>query len=328
MANLSTSYLGIELENPIVVGSCSLSKKVETIKQIEEAGAGAVVLKSLFEEQVQLEQEALRQELERYQDLYAEAQSLFPAVEHGQPKEHLYWVERSKKAVSIPVIASLNAVYEPTWVDYATQLADTGVDALELNFYTVPLNPDQTAADIEGRELAIFEKVRAAVKIPIAVKLHSHYTHLLNVARAFDERGADGVILFNRLFQPDIDVETEQERQTRVLSTGGGSSASLRWTGILHGQVKGDIIASTGIASGEDAVKMLLAGATAVQVVSALYANGIKHVGTIKEELTAWMDKKGYAKLDDFRGKASKQNVADPWAFERAQYLKALLGFD
>ncbi len=328
MANLSTSYLGIELDNPIVVGSCSLSKNVETIKQIEGAGAGALVLKSLFEEQVQLEQEALRQELERYQDLYAEAQSLFPPTDNSQPKEHLYWVERAKKAVSIPVIASLNAVYEPTWVDYASQLAETGVDALELNFYSVPLDPSQSSADIEGRELAIFEKVRAAVKIPIAVKLHSHYTHVLNMTRAFDERGANGVVLFNRLFQPDIDVESEQESQTRVLSSGGSSSEALRWTGILHGQLKGDIIASSGIATGEDVVKMLLAGASSVQVVSALYANGIKHIGTMKKELGDWMGRKGYDSLSDFRGKASKKNVADPWAFERAQYLKALLGFD
>ena len=328
MADLSTSYLGIELDNPIVVGSCSLSKKIDTIKQIEEAGAGAIVLKSLFEEQVQLEQETLRQELERYQHLYAEAQSLFPALDNNQPKEHLYWVEQSKQAVSIPVIASLNAVFEPTWVQYAQQLADTGVDALELNFYSLPLDPSQTSNDIEQRELDIFEKVRAAVKIPIAVKLHAHYTHVLNVAKAFDDRGANGVILFNRLFQPDIDIETEKESQAQVLSSGGGSSAALRWTALLHGQLKADIIASSGVASGKDAVKLLLAGSTAVQVVSALYSKGIPHIDTMKQELSDWMGRKGYATLADFRGKVSKQNVADPWAFERAQYLKALLGFD
>ena len=328
MTDLSTSYLGIEIDNPIVVGSCSLSKKIDTIKEIEEAGAGALVLKSLFEEQVQLEQEALRQELERYEHLYAEAQSLFPAIDNSQPKEHLYWVERAKQAVSIPVIASLNAVYESTWVEYARQLADTGVDGLELNFYSLPLDPSQSSNDIERRELDIFEKVRATVKIPIAVKLHSHYTHVLNVARAFDELGANGVILFNRMFQPDIDIEAEKESQTRVLSSGGSSSAALRWTALLHGQLAGDIITSSGVATGNDVVKMLLAGATAVQVVSALYANGIQHIDTMKQDLTGWMERKGYGSLADFRGKVSKQNIADPWAFERAQYLKALLGFD
>jgi len=328
MADLRTSYMGIELANPIVVGACSLSNKIDTIKRLADSGAGAVVLKSLFEEQIQLEEEELRQELEHYQHLYAEAQTLFPTVEHGRTKEHLYWTAEAKKAVDIPIIASLNAVSKDTWVEYSKQLADTGVDGLELNFYTVPLKPSHSAGDIEKRELEIFEAVRAAVKLPLAVKLHPYYTSVLHVARAYDERGANAVVVFNRLFQPDIDVMSEQESISRMLSSPIESRLPLRWAALLNGQVKADIVATTGINSGLDVAKMLLAGASSVQVVSTLYRNGIGHLSNIQRELSKWMDGKGYTKVDDFVGKVAKKNVDDPWAFERAQYLKALLGFD
>jgi len=328
MADLRTSYMGIELSNPIVVGACSLSKKIDTIKRLADSGAGAVVLKSLFEEQVQLEEEELRQELESYQHLYAEAQSLFPAVEHGRPKEHLYWTAEVKKAVSIPIIASLNAVNKNTWVEYSRQLADTGVDGLELNFYSVPLNPAQSSGDLEKRELEIFAAVRAAVKLPLAVKLHPYYTSVLHIARAYDELGANAIVVFNKLFQPDIDIMSEQESISRMLSNPDDNRLPLRWAALLKGQVKADIVASTGINSGADVVKMLLAGAGSVQVVSTLYKNGIGHLANINRELSKWMDGKGYEKIGDFAGKVSKQNVDDPWAFERAQYLRALLGFD
>jgi dihydroorotate dehydrogenase (fumarate) len=328
MADLRVKCMGLELKNPLIVGASSLTKQVDNLRQMEAAGAAAVVLKSLFEEQVQLERAGFEDSLAQFDHLYAEAVHLFPKVSHGGPKEHLFWVKESKKAVGIPVIASLNAVNEAIWVDYAKQLAETGVDAIELNFYSLPIDPKLTGADIEKRELDAFAKVRAAVKIPLAVKLHSSYTSVSNVAASFARLGASSVVLFNRLFQPDLSVEKETERANLVLSESRDLLPSLRWVAILHGRIEADLIAGTGILSSQDVVKMLLAGATAVQVVSALYRHRISFLGDLLKEIGDWMDAKGYKQISDFRGKASKKNVKDPWAFERGQYIKALLGFD
>jgi dihydroorotate dehydrogenase (fumarate) len=328
MADLRTSYMGIELKNPIVVGACSLSKRIDTIRQMEAAGAGALVIKSLFEEQLQLERADLEEALAQYDHLYAEAISLFPKMEHSGPREHLHWIAETKKAVSIPLIASLNAVKTETWVDYARQLAETGVDGLELNFYSLPLDPNLSSSSIEQQELDAFAKVREAVKIPIAVKLHPFYTNMMHVASSFDRLGANAVILFNRFFQPDINVEKEEERVMLTLSNSTDSLIALRWTALLYSKIKADIISSTGVMNGKDAARMILAGATAVQVVSTLYKNKVTHLSEIRAGLESWMNEKGYASLKDFRGKVSKMKVKDPWAFERGQYIKALLGFD
>jgi len=329
MADLRTTYMGIELKNPIVVGACSLSKQIDTIRQIEAAGAGALVLKSLFEEQIQLERGKLEDELSEYEELYAEAVTLFPNLEHGGPQEHVYWVAEAKKAVSIPLIASVNAVSDESWADYAVKLAETGVDGLELNFYSLPLDPELTSTAIEQRELEIFAKIRKAVKIPIAVKLHPFYTNMMHVAAAFDRAGANAVVMFNRLFQPDLSIERGEEIAHLVLSSATDSAVSLRWAALLHGRLqKADIVSATGIMTGRDAIKMIMAGASAVQVVSTLYKNKVTQIGEMLAEMSTWMDGKGYKTLADFRGKASKKNVKDPWAFERGQYIKALLGFD
>jgi len=218
MADLRTKYMGIELKNPFVVGACSLSKQVDTIRQLEAAGAGALVIKSLFEEQIQLENAAWQEKLSEHDDLYAEAVNLFPKLPHAGPKEHLHWIAETRKAVELPLIASLNAVHDETWVEYARKLAETGVQGLELNFYSLPLDPAISGAEIEKRELDAFAKVRAAVKIPLAVKLHPYYTNVLQVATAFDRAGANAIILFNRLFQPDISIEAEAERGALTLT--------------------------------------------------------------------------------------------------------------
>jgi len=328
MADLRTEYMGLQLKNPIVVGACSLSKQIDTIRQVEAAGAGALVIKSLFEEQVQLERQAAQDALSQYDELYAEAIHLFPKIPHGGPKEHLHWVAKAKKAVAIPLIASLNAVNEETWVEYARQLADTGVDGLELNFYSLPLDPTVSSSTIEKQELETFAKIREVVHIPIAVKLHPYYTNLFNVAAAFDRLGANAIILFNRLFQPDISIENETERAILSLSTAHDSSVSLRWTALLHGRIRSSIVSSTGIMEGKDVVKMILAGATAVQIVSVLYRDKITCIGGMLASIESWMKEKGYTTLQDFRGKVSKLKVKDPWGFERGQYIKALLGFD
>ncbi len=320
--------MGIPLKNPLIVGACSLSKHIDTIKQIEAAGAGALVLKSLFEEQVQLERGTLEDELSENEELYAEAITLFPKIEHGGPKEHLYWVEQAKKAVQIPLIASLNAKSSDVWVEYAVQLANTGVDGLELNFYSLPLDPQIPSGDIEKSELEIFAKVRDAVKIPLAVKLHPYYTNLMHMAAEFDKLGANALILFNRFFQPDISVEKEQERAQLILSESSNALLPLRWAALLYGRIKAELVCSSGIMTGRDALKMILAGANAVQIVSTLYKNKLTYIGEMLAEIETWMDGKGYASFDDFRGRVSKQEVKDPWAFERGQYIKGLLGFD
>jgi dihydroorotate dehydrogenase (fumarate) len=328
MAELRTRYMGIDLPNPILVGACSLSKQVDSIRQMEAAGAGGLVIKSLFEEQVQLEQGKFEDERSRFDELYGEAVNLFPKTPHAGPKEHLFWIGETRKAVKMPLFASLNAVNPETWVEWSRRLQDTGVDGLELNFYSLPLDPALASSEIEKRELDAFAKVRAAVKIPIAVKLHPYYTNMLGVAEAFSKAGANALVLFNRLFQPDVSLETESERAVLTLSNSADSQLALRWMALLHGRVKSDLVASTGIMTGRDALKMVLGGATAVQVVSTLYRNRISHIAEMLSEMRTWMDGKRYTKLEDFRGKASKQRVKDPWAYERGQYIKALLGFD
>lgn len=327
MADLKTKYMSLDLANPVVVGACSLSKTINQIKEIEEAGAGALVIKSLFEEQIQAERAEMDDKLTQYDDLHPEALSLFPSFEHG-PQQHLFWVRKAREAVSLPLIASLNAVTDEVWVDYARQLAETGVDGLELNFYSPALDPRMTARDMERRELDVFARVREAVKIPLSVKLHPFYTNVFNHATQLDQLGADAVVLFNRLLQPDIDVDKLSEKAPMVLSTSGDSLIALRWIALLRGHLEADLVANTGILTGQDAVKMILAGAGAVQVVSALYQNAISHIGQMNKDIARWMDQKGYATLEDFRGKVSKQQLNDPWAFERSQYIKALLGYD
>lgn len=328
MANLATEYMGMSLKNPLVVGACSLSKNIDSIKQIEAAGAGALVIKSLFEEQIQMERADFDKELGKYDALYAEAIDIFPKIEHGGPKQHLYWVSEAKKAVKIPIFASLNAVNPKIWVEYARKLAETGVDGLELNFYSPPVSPELSGHDLEQQELDTFSKVREAVKIPISVKLHPFYTNIFHMAKSFDQRGANAIVLFNRLFQPDIDIKAQEERSQLRLSGSNDALVSLRWMALLYGNLEAELVAATGINSGKEMIKMILAGANSVQVVSALYKNKITHISAMLEELSNWMDENKYSTLEDFRGKVSKKQVKDPWSFERGHYIKALLGFD
>jgi len=328
MVDLQTNYMGIPLKNPLIVGACSLSKQIDTIRELEEAGAGAVVIKSLFEEQIQLERMSLEEHLSAYDDIYAEAMQLFPKMPHGGPKEHLYWVAETKKSVMLPVIGSLNAVNPEIWVEYARQLADTGVDGLELNFYSTPIDPHMPSAEIEKRELDTFARVRHAVKIPLAVKLHPFYANPLHLAASYDRLGANALVLFNRLFQPDLNVENETERANLTLSSSEDSGHALRWTALIHGRIRADIASSTGILTGRDAIKMILAGATAVQVVSPLYRNHLAYLANMLYDIETWMKQKSYSRLEDFRGKLDKHGMKDPWAYERGQYIKALLGFD
>ena len=325
MANLTSQYLGIELKSPIVVGACDLLENKENLVKIEKAGAGAIIYKSLFEEQIQLEDLELSRQLEEFNERNAEMTSLFPDVSHAGPGEHLYQLKRAVGNLSIPVFASLNAVYKDTWVKYATLAAETGVSGLELNFYNVPFSFDKTAEEIENEQIDIVKAVIAAVSIPVSVKLSRYYTNPLSIIKKLDDIGVSGLVLFNKLFQPDVDIIGEKHIIPWNLSSPEEYKLPLRYSGLLSGEVKTDIIANTGIFSGKDVVKLILAGANNVQVVSTLYKNGIDHITEMNKEISEWMDVKGYASLDDFRGKLSRKNLKNPYIYKRAQYIDIIL---
>lgn len=325
MIDLSTKYLGMELKNPIIAGASRLTAHMDSLKKIEESGAGAVVIKSLFEEEIQLERLRLDEDLEKYNERHPEMISIFPRLEHAGPREHLMWVRKAREALSIPVIASLNAVSQSTWVEYAGLLEETGVDALELNLYSVPVDLDQDAAALEAEQVAVVKAVQGAVNIPVSVKLSPFYSNPLHFISRLSREGVKGFVLFNRFFQPDIDIQARKNTFFLNLSQPIDNRLSLRFTGLLHGRIKGDICSNTGIFEGEDALKMILAGAGCVQVVSTLIQNGIQHIERMRQVMEEWMRAQGHRCLEDFRGSMSRQHIADPWVYSRAQYVKFLL---
>lgn len=326
MKDLSAEYMGIKLKNPIIAGASSLTSNLDTIKEIEAAGAGAIVTKSLFEEQIQLER--YRNELERELTADKSAEmigSALPDLEQGGSQDHLYWLKRTKETVQIPVIGSLNAVNPDTWLEYAVQMANTGIDGLELNFYATPNDLSKTGASIEDEQIDLLKEITSRVKIPIAVKLSSLYTNPLQVVQRMSKTGIAGVVLFNRFFQPDIDIETMEHTFPFNLSQPQDNRFVLRYTGLLSQQISTQICSSGGIFSADDVIKMILAGASAVQIVSALYVHGIKHITTILSGIEAWMNKNGYDSLADFQSSMNKINSHDPWVYTRAQYVKILM---
>lgn len=328
MANLQSNYMGIPLKNPFVVGACSMTAHMDSIKRMEDAGAGAIVIQSLFEEQIHLQQMRMEEELTINDNLDAEIQDLFPDVEHGGPEEHLMWVRRSKEASSIPIIGSLNCVNPETWAEWAVRMEETGVDGLELNFFAIPIDGSRSAQDVEAEQIDALQRVKAKVKIPISVKLSPFYTSPLQIIHQMDEVGVQGFVLFNRLFHPSFNIEKETGKYPFNLSTSADHRMALRFAGLLHENVKGSVCASNGVHTGEDAIEVLLAGADVFQAVSTLYRNRIDVIGQILRDIEAWMDRKGYATLDDFRGKLSVNKTPDKWTYRRAQYVKMLLKAD
>jgi dihydroorotate dehydrogenase (fumarate) len=326
MSDLRTTYMGIALKNPLIVGSSPLSTRVDKIVGLEAAGAAAVVLKSLFEEQVRIDAETFEEDLARHNETSAEATSMFPRLEHAGTRTHAYWVAEARKAVKIPLIASINCLTDLQWAEYAKALEGSGIDGLELNLYSPSRDLNTTAAQIEDREVKILAEVRQAVKIPIGVKLHPFYTNLPNVVKRFEAAGANGFVMFNRLFQPDIDVDQEIKR-ARYQETGSNDTLlPLRWVALLSGQIKAGIAASTGISSGRDMAKVMLAGARAAQVVGVLLREKPAHIARMLEELTAWMKLHGYKNVEEFRGKLARVNPNDSWNFTASQYVEGLLG--
>jgi dihydroorotate dehydrogenase (fumarate) len=325
MADLSTKYMGLNLKNPIIVGASNFVKDIDNIKKIEEAGAAAIVYKTLFEEQIELERLQLSEELNQYNERHAEMISLFPDIEHAGPREHLMHLRKTVEAVTIPVIASLNCTSDETWVEYAKAIEQTGVNAIELNFYAIPGDFKKEEKAIVTEQLDVVNQVKKSLRIPVSVKLSPFYTNVLNVVQMMYFEGVDGFVLFNRLFQPDIDIEKETFHFPYQLSHPDDICLPLRYIGLLHGEIRGSLCASTGIYTGADVIKMLLAGTECVQVVSTLYKNGFGQIGKMLTEMTAWMDYKKYDSLDSFRGKLSRKNLKDPFAYKRSQYVDILM---
>jgi dihydroorotate dehydrogenase (fumarate) len=323
--NLSTHYGGIALKNPIVIGASNIVSDPDNLVKLEQAGAAAIVYKSLFEEQLQLEQYQLEQQQEAYSNWDAEHDTFFPKVKHAGPAEHIMRLREAKRRISIPLIGSLNCIHDEAWEQFAIEMAGTGIDGLELNFYNNNTYFDLEANEIEQRQLKTLKRVRSVVDIPIFVKLSPYYSNPLRMIELMDQTQVDGFVLFNRLFQPDIDIDKEEHHFPYNFSSEADNRLALRYAGLLHKKVSGSIISNTGIHNGRDVIKMLLAGADAVQVVSAIYKKGIGFIEAMLGEMEAWMKKKGYESLDDFRGKLSKENLADPFAYKRAQYVDILM---
>jgi dihydroorotate dehydrogenase (fumarate) len=327
MADLKIKYMGLELKNPVIIGANDIITKIENLKKIEEAGAAAVVYKSLFEEQVQLENLELYEQRTEYEERNAEMITLFPwsKSESSGPEQYLSGLKAAKEAVNIPVFGSLNAIHSETWVEYAKKIEATGVDGIELNFYKVPDVFDGELVDIEKRQIKALKDVKRTVKIPVCVKLSPFYNNLLKVISDMDKAGADAFVLFNRFFQPDIDIQKEEHRYPYNLSNEEDNRLPLRFAGLLYGNINASITANSGIFSGQDAIKMILAGADSVQVVSTLYKNSIGVISTIVTEIDEWMNAKGYKTINDFRGRLSNRNLSNKLPYQRAQYLDILM---
>ena len=324
--DLKTKYLGLELKNPIIVGASNLVTDIEMLKRLEDAGAAAIVYKSLFEEQIQLENLEMGEMLTEYENRFGESASMFHSeLYEAGPDEFLLGFKAAKAALNIPLIASLNAVNDDTWYEYAKKLEEAGADAIELNFYNNPREFDMEGRAILMEELDIIEGVKKVVNIPVSVKLSPLYTNPLYVFKEMDRKAVDGFVLFNKLFQPDINIETEEMTFAYNLSSENESRLPLRYTGLIYDNIDADICTNRGIFNGQDVIKMILAGADVVQVVSTIYKHGPQQITKMLEDMEIWMANREYNNLDEFRGNMSKKNIKDPFAYRRAQYVDILM---
>jgi len=326
MINLKINYMGIEIDNPIIIGASNLVTDPDRLKKAEELGAAAIVYKSLFEEQMQLEEFQLDEKLTEFNDMHAEMITTHPRLEFAGPDEHLLNLRNAKESISIPLIASLNAVDSDTWISYAKLIAETGVDAIEINFYHTPSEFIKEANQIEEEQINIVREISKNSPIPVSVKLSPDYSNILNFIQKLDKAGVNGVVLFNSFYQPDIDIRTEKHIKLYNFSNEGDYKKSLRFAGLLFEKIKADICSSHGVFTGADVIKLILAGSTCVQVVSTLFKNGLPQIDTIKKELIEWMESKNYNSIDEFRGKLSKTRLSnDPFVYKRAQYVDLLI---
>lgn len=327
MVDLSTKYMGLQLRNPIIIASCSLVNNIEGIQRCAEAGASAVVLKSLFEEQIQIKTEDLQQ----HSWLLGHPEAFEYVSKMGMvfgPHEYLRLIEEAKNKVSIPIIASLNCISPKWWTDYAKQIVSAGADALELNISIMPSDPHRTSEEIEHLYFEIFEQVKECINIPIAVKIGPYFTSIARMAEEFSKRGALALVLFNRFYQLDIDIEKIELAPGYRFSSPDEMSLPLRWIALLAGRVNCALVASTGVHDGAGVIKQILVGATAVEICSTLYLNGIKQIGYMLSEIRTWMKMQGFDSIGQVRGKLSQMQSQRPELYERLQYIKALVGIE
>jgi len=329
MPDLSTTYLGLKLKNPLVPSSSPLMQKVDNIRRMEDAGAGAVILHSLFEEQLIRERDSLDYFLAYGTESFAEARTYFPELQnynHG-PEGYLEHIRKAKAAVRIPVIASLNGISPGGWTSFARQIEQAGADALELNVYYIAADPDQTSEELEQSYLDLLRDVRAAVRLPIAVKLGPYFTTFARMAQRLDRAGADALVLFNRFYQPDVDLENLEVVPNLQLSDSSELRLRLRWVAMLYGRLNADLAVTGGVHTHEDVLKSLMAGASVTLMTSALLLHGPGHIRTVLDDLVQWMDAHEYDSVRRMRGSMSQRAVAQPAAYERANYMQVLRSY-
>ena len=327
--DLRTTYLSLPLSSPLVPSASPLSQEIGNLRAMEDAGAGAVVLHSLFEEQIEQEERSLGYYLMQGTESFAEALSYFPAAHEFRfgPDEYLEHLRRAKDALGIPVIASLNGTTPGGWVLYARRMQEAGADALELNLYGVPADPDIVPQDVEARLLEVVALVRREIRIPLAIKIGPYFTAPASLAARLRRAGADGLVLFNRFYQPDIDLEALEVRPAVSLSQPDELRLRLRWIAILHGRLPVSLAATGGITTHEDVLKAIMAGADVAMLCSVLLRRGIGHLATIRADLVRWMEEHEYASIEQMKGSMSHRTSQDPTAFERASYVKAITGY-
>lgn len=327
--DLSTSYMGLALRSPLVASASTLCEELSNIRKLEDAGAGAVVLHSLFEEQLRQDRIELDERLTQGTESFAEALTYFPEPSEYRlgPEDYLELIVSAKKAVGIPILASLNGSTRGGWTTYARQIQEAGADAIELNIYSIPTDLSLTAERVEQDYIDIVSAVRSEVKIPVAVKLSPFFTNFANMAMRLDEAGANGLVLFNRFYQPDIDLENLEVTPNVLLSTPMAMRLPLRWIAILHGRIGASLAATSGVHRGTDALKFLMAGADITQMCSVLLRRGIDHLRVVEQEMEIWMKEHEYESVRQLQGSLSQRNCPDPSAFERAQYMKAISSY-
>jgi dihydroorotate dehydrogenase (fumarate) len=324
--DLTTTYLGLKLKNPLVLSASPMTEKIEGVKKAEDVGLGAVVLHSLFEEQLRFESEELDYHLTHGTESFAEALSYFPEASEYRlgPEDYLEHIAKAKAAVQIPVIASLNGTSAGGWTDYAKKMQQAGADALELNIYYIPTGLDITADQVEKTYLDVLKAVKSTVTIPVAVKLSPFFSSMGNMAKKLDAAGANGLVLFNRFYQPEINLETLEVEHSVLLSTPQARRLPMRWVAILYGRIAADLAATSGIHNAQDVLRMLMVGAKVTMLCSVLYKMGLDYVKVIEREMAAWMEEHEYESVQQLQGSLSQKNCPDPSAFERAQYMRIL----
>ncbi len=326
--NLGTTYLGLPLRTPLVASASPLSQEIGGIRQLEDAGASAVVLYSLFEEQLRQESLELEKHLNAGTESFAESLTYFPQAQefHTGPEGYLNHIVNAKAAVNIPIIASLNGATLGGWADYAKRIEQAGADAIECNIYFIPASMDLSGADVENTYLDIVREVKRSVRIPVAVKISPFFSSMANMAKRLDDAGADGLVLFNRFYQPDIDLDLLEIKPNVLLSSPHELRLPLTWIGILFGRIRASLAATTGVHNPEDVIKLLMAGADVTMLCSALLRHGIGYLRQLEAGLQAWLEDHEYESVRQMQGSMSQLRCPDPGAFERAQYMRAVKG--